>query len=115
MTQRDLNIEMFETVLTRCHIERMRDRLRRGYGPYAERRSLRRIALPRDLVVQALRSGPASAARMDRAKKAIRRPAFLMVCLLRKGLPQLWKRFRSHRCLSSGGARAWDVSSGAND
>ncbi len=76
VTQRDLNIEVFETVLTRRYIERMLDRLRREYGPHAERRSLRRIAPPRDLVVQALRSGPAIAARVDRAKKVLRSPAF---------------------------------------
>ncbi|MFQ3633679.1 hypothetical protein [Roseiflexus sp.] len=76
VTQHDLNIEMFETVQTRCNIERMLDRLRREYGSHAERRSLRRIAPPRDLVVQALHSGPVSAARIDRAKKALRCPAF---------------------------------------
>ncbi|GIW01494.1 radical SAM protein [Roseiflexus sp.] len=76
VTQRDLNIEVFETILTRRYIERMLDRLRREYGPHGERRSTRRVAPPRDLVVQALRSGPAIAARVERAKKVLRSPAF---------------------------------------
>lgn len=76
VTQRDLNIEVFETVLTRRFVERMLYRLRREYGPHAERRSTRRVAPSRDLVVKALRSGPAIAARIERAKKILRSPAF---------------------------------------
>lgn len=76
VTQRDLNIEVFETVLSRRSIERALDRLRREYGAHAERRSTRRVAPPRDLVVKALRSGPAIAARVERAKKILRSPAF---------------------------------------
>ena len=76
VTQRDLNIEVFETVLSRRYLERMIDRLRREYGPHAERRSKRRVTPPRDLIVQALRTGPAIAARVERAKKVLRSPAF---------------------------------------
>ncbi len=76
VTQRDLNIEVFETILTRRYIERMLERLRREYGPHAERRSTRRVAPPRDLIIQALRSGPAIAARVERAKKVLRSSAF---------------------------------------
>lgn len=76
VTQRDVNIEVFDTVLTRRYLERMLDRLRHEYGPHVERRSKRRVTPPRDLIVEALRSGPAIAARVERAKKVLRSPAF---------------------------------------
>lgn len=76
VTQRDVNIEVFDMVLTRRYLERMLDRLQREYGPHAERRSKRRVTPPRDLIVEALRSGTAIAARVERAKKVLRSPAF---------------------------------------
>lgn len=76
VTQRDLNIEVFDTVLTRRSIEGALDRLRREYGPRAERIPARNGAAPRELVAQALRLGPKIAARIERAKQIIRSEAF---------------------------------------
>lgn len=76
VTQRDLNIEVFDTVLTRRYIEGALDRLRREYGPRAERVPARSGAAPRELVAQALRLGPKIAARIERAKQIIRSEAF---------------------------------------
>lgn len=76
VTQRDLNIEVFDTVLTRRYIESALDRLRREYGPRAERAPARSAAAPRELVAQALRLGPKIAARIERAKQIIRSEAF---------------------------------------
>src|SRR5215208_1647475 len=46
--QRDLNIEVFDEVLTRRHLEGALARLRRDYGPQGDRRPPRPMAAPRD-------------------------------------------------------------------
>jgi hypothetical protein len=74
--QRDLNIEVFDEVLTRRHIERAVYALRRDYGPRAERRAKRPVQAPRDRVLWALSHGPQVAAQVERAKGVVRSEAF---------------------------------------
>jgi hypothetical protein len=74
--QRDLNIEVFDEVLTRRHIERAVYALRRDYGPRAERRAKRPVQAPRDRVLWALSNGPQIAAQVEKAKGVVRSGAF---------------------------------------
>ncbi|HMP40242.1 MAG TPA: radical SAM protein [Roseiflexaceae bacterium] len=75
--QRDLNIEVFDTVLSREHLEGVLVRLRNDYGRYGERRPRgRRIVAPIDQVRMALSQGPQIAARVEQAKALMRSNAF---------------------------------------
>src|SRR5918998_6538714 len=74
--QRDLNIEVFDEVLTRRHLEGALARLRHDYGPRGDRRPPRRMAAPRELVAWALERGPRIAARVEQAKRTIRGASF---------------------------------------
>src|SRR5689334_20010587 len=74
--QRDLNIEVFDEVLTRRHLERALAQLRREYGPRGDRRPERPLAAPRELVAWALERGPQLVAGVERAKRTIRSAAF---------------------------------------
>jgi anaerobic magnesium-protoporphyrin IX monomethyl ester cyclase len=74
--QRDLNIEVFDEVLTRRYLEGALARLRRDYGPHGDRRPSRPIAAPRELAAWALSRGPRVAAQVERAKRTIRSAAF---------------------------------------
>jgi anaerobic magnesium-protoporphyrin IX monomethyl ester cyclase len=76
VTQRDLNIEIFDAVLTRRHVERSLSRLREYYGPRGDRMPERLTVAPRDQVVWALTHGPQVAARIERAKNILRSEAF---------------------------------------
>ncbi|HWQ14901.1 MAG TPA: radical SAM protein [Roseiflexaceae bacterium] len=76
VTQRDLNIEVFDEVLSRRHIERALAHLRADYGPRAERRPARPIPAPREQVAWALAHGPQVAAQVEAAKRTIRSQAF---------------------------------------
>jgi anaerobic magnesium-protoporphyrin IX monomethyl ester cyclase len=76
VTQRDLNIEVFDEVLSRGHIQRALARLRADYGPRADRRPARPAVAPRDAVLWALGHGEQVAAQVERAKRVIRSPAF---------------------------------------
>ena len=74
--QRDLNIEVFDEVLTRRHLEGAIAQLRRDYGPRGDRRPDRPLAAPRNLVAWALERGPQLVAQVERAKRTIRSAAF---------------------------------------
>ncbi|NWG19888.1 MAG: radical SAM protein [Chloroflexi bacterium] len=76
VTQRDLNIEVFDRVLTRRYLEGVLDRLRREYGSRGDRRPVRPVTPPHDSILQALRVGPKVAARVERAKQTIKSDAF---------------------------------------
>jgi anaerobic magnesium-protoporphyrin IX monomethyl ester cyclase len=76
VTQRDLNIEVFDQVLSRRYVERALARLRAEYGPRGERRPARPVAAPREEVARALAHGPQVALEVERAKQIIRSPAF---------------------------------------
>ncbi len=73
--QRDLNVETFDTILSRDHIEqslaRLRDRTAAG------KRRPARHAPPRDKLEWALQEGPRLAARVEQAKSDLRSDAFL--------------------------------------
>lgn len=74
--QRDLNIEVFDTVLTRRHIEDALGRLRALYGSRGEKRPNRPVVAPREVVAEALRIGPQVAAQVEQAKQTVRSAAF---------------------------------------
>lgn len=74
--QRDLNIEVFDALLTRRHVERALSTLRRDYGARAEKRASRPVQAPRERVLWALSHGPQVAAQVERAKGVVRSPAF---------------------------------------
>lgn len=74
--QRDLNIEVFDAVLTRRHIELSLKRLRDLYGPRGDRRPQRVAVAPHEQVVWALNSGASIAARIERAKQTLRSETF---------------------------------------
>jgi len=74
--QRDLNIEVFDEVLTRRHLERALAQLRRDYGPHGDRRPPRPVAAAPELVAWALKRGPRVAAQVERAKRTIRSASF---------------------------------------
>jgi hypothetical protein len=74
--QRDLNIEVFDEVLTRAHLEGALARLQRDYGRQGDRRPPRAFAAPREQVAWALAHGPRVAAQVERAKRTIRDATF---------------------------------------
>jgi hypothetical protein len=74
--QRDLNIEVFDQVLTERYLQEMLARLRQDYGPHGDRRPPRPVAAPRELVAWALARGPRIAAQVERAKRTIRSESF---------------------------------------
>jgi hypothetical protein len=74
--QRDLNVEVFDAILTREHIEQAVDRLRDDYGLRAERRPRRPRLPPREIVQWALAHGPELAGQIDQAMRVIRSDAF---------------------------------------
>jgi Radical SAM superfamily len=74
--QRDLNIEVFDEVLTRRHLDGALAQLRRDYGPRGDRRPSRPAVAPREQIAWALSRGPQIAARIERAKHTIRSEAF---------------------------------------
>jgi anaerobic magnesium-protoporphyrin IX monomethyl ester cyclase len=74
--QRDLNVEVFDEVLTRRYVEGALARLRSDYGPRGDHRPNRPLVAPRDMVAWALARGPQVAARVEQAKRTIRSAAF---------------------------------------
>jgi hypothetical protein len=74
--QRDLNVEVFDEVLTRRYVEGALARLRRDYGSHGDHRPERRLVAPRDMVAWALARGPRVATRVEQAKRTIRSAAF---------------------------------------
>jgi radical SAM superfamily enzyme YgiQ (UPF0313 family) len=74
--QRDLNVEVFDTILTRDYMRAVVERLRTDYGSQGTHRP-RRLRLPKPEVIQwALRTGPQAAAQVEQAKRVIRSDAF---------------------------------------
>ena len=74
--QRDLNIEVFDHVLTQRYLEQALERLRHEYGPRGDRRPQRPMVAPREHIAWALARGPQIAAQVEKAKRIIRSPAF---------------------------------------
>jgi len=75
--QRDLNIEVYEAILTERYLEQGLARLRQDFGAHGDRRPARRPLPPRDKVQWALASGPRLAAQVEAAVNVVRSPAFL--------------------------------------
>jgi len=76
VVQRDLNLEVFDEILTRAYMKRAIDQLRQTYGPQANRRTQRHPAPKPDVIEWALRNGPQLAAQVEQAKRVIRSDAF---------------------------------------
>ncbi len=70
VTQRDLNVEFFDLVLRRSHLEDALEKLRRMD------RSTRRVLLPGEIAAWASREGPALAAQVEGARSVLRSEAF---------------------------------------
>lgn len=72
--QRDLNVEVFDHILTREFIEESVARVRAAFGPRGS--ALRRTGPTPDVVQWALETGPQVARRVEKAKSVIRSEAF---------------------------------------
>jgi anaerobic magnesium-protoporphyrin IX monomethyl ester cyclase len=75
--QRDLNVELFDAILTRDYLRGSVERLRSEYGPAIHHRRPPPAPAPKPELIQwALRNGPQLAAQVDGAKRVIRSDAF---------------------------------------
>ncbi len=74
--QRDLNIEVFDEILTRKYMKKTLNRLRRDYGAQATKQPPKRTHPRREQLLWALEYGPGLAAEVERAKAVIRSEAF---------------------------------------
>ncbi|MFN8493572.1 MAG: radical SAM protein [Caldilineaceae bacterium] len=78
--QRDLNVEVFDEILTRTYMQKSMTRLRQAYGPagvaQSKRVSTQVQTPPRDLIQWALRQGPQLAAQVEQAKQTMRSEVF---------------------------------------
>ncbi len=74
--QRDLNIEVFDEILTQDHLERMLHLIQERFGSSRSRRRITGPYPPAETVAWALQQGPALAAQVETAKDIVRSPAF---------------------------------------
>jgi radical SAM superfamily enzyme YgiQ (UPF0313 family) len=74
--QRDLNLEVFDEILTRAYMERALAHLRQDYGPNATKRPPQRVLPSRQKVLWALHETPQLTTRVEKAKTVIRSEAF---------------------------------------
>ncbi|OUC05058.1 hypothetical protein RY27_29610 [Litorilinea aerophila] len=74
--QRDLNLEVFDEILTRDYQRQALEQLREEYGPAGNRRPRRPAPAPPAQVQWALHSGPQLAAQVEQAKRLLRSDAF---------------------------------------
>jgi anaerobic magnesium-protoporphyrin IX monomethyl ester cyclase len=81
--QRDLNIEVFDTILTRRHMRQSVERIRRRFRPSASQKPLSssfiltQLHQPREEAVQwALEKGPGLAEKVEKAKAVLRSEQF---------------------------------------
>jgi anaerobic magnesium-protoporphyrin IX monomethyl ester cyclase len=74
--QRDLNLELFDHLLTRRALDEALALLREQYGPHGDRKPRRARVLPPDVVRGAFEEGPRLASQVEAAKAALRSPAF---------------------------------------
>ena len=63
--QRDLNLEVFDEILTRPYMEKTLAHLRQDYGPQANKRPAKPALPARQKVLWALQEGPSLVARVD--------------------------------------------------
>jgi len=79
VTQRDLNIEVFDTILTARHLRKSIQRIQRRFGANSKQRASRlfQSALPAlDQVQLALERGPALIEKVEKAKNVLRSQQF---------------------------------------
>ncbi|MBN1284533.1 MAG: hypothetical protein JXB47_03965, partial [Anaerolineae bacterium] len=74
--QRDLNVEVFDEILTRRHMKDAVARLRQDYGPNVTRTPAKRMHPRREQILWAINEGPRLADEVQEAKKVIRSDAF---------------------------------------
>lgn len=74
--QRDLNVELYDALLTRQSVEAAVSQLRQDYGPNASRTPARQKLPDREVVRWAIDNGKLLAERVEKAKSVIRSPAF---------------------------------------
>ena len=77
VVQRDVNLEVFDEVLTRDYLEQAVDRLRQEHGTRGSPRPGGRAQPSPETLRQALSRGPELAAQVEEAKAVIRSDAFL--------------------------------------
>lgn len=76
VTQRDLNIEVYDHFLSKGRLEASLTWVRQEYGPFASRKSERKPTLDRGTVQWALAHGPSLVNQVENAKAVFRSPAF---------------------------------------
>ena len=79
VTQRDLNIEVFDTILTARHLRRATKQIQRRFGPASRSNAafLTQESQPTQEQVQwALKYGPVLAEKVEKAKSVLRSPKF---------------------------------------
>jgi anaerobic magnesium-protoporphyrin IX monomethyl ester cyclase len=74
--QRDLNVEVFDEILTHRYMKRALTHLRQDYGPNATRHPDRQGLPNRQSVLWALQEGPRLASQVEKAKMVVRSQAF---------------------------------------
>lgn len=74
--QRDLNVEVFDEILTRKYINKSVARLREAYGANVTKKPDKRSHPRREQIMWALHEGPRLAEQVQQAKKVIRSEAF---------------------------------------
>jgi anaerobic magnesium-protoporphyrin IX monomethyl ester cyclase len=74
--QRDLNVEVFDEILTRDYLNNTVAQLRSEYGPNATQRPARRVHPSRQQVLWGLQEGPRIADQVEQAKSIIRSEAY---------------------------------------
>ncbi|MEZ4659476.1 MAG: radical SAM protein, partial [Caldilineaceae bacterium] len=74
--QRDLNLEVFDEILTRDYMQNALENLRAKYGPTSRTTGVRKQRPHPDAVKQALQNGPHLVAQVERAKSVVRSTAF---------------------------------------
>lgn len=72
--QRDLNVEVFDYILTRSFVEESVERVRAAFGPRGK--ALRRVGPSPELIQWALENGPRLARQVEKAKSVMRSEAF---------------------------------------
>jgi anaerobic magnesium-protoporphyrin IX monomethyl ester cyclase len=74
--QRDLNVEVFDEILTHRYIKDASARLRRDYGLNATQKPPKRLHPPREQLLWAIHEGPRLANEVQKAKQVIRSDTF---------------------------------------
>jgi anaerobic magnesium-protoporphyrin IX monomethyl ester cyclase len=78
--QRDLNVEVFDRILTRDYMQQAVQQVRQVFGPgptgTGHRRNEQRAVPPKELLEWALQAGPRLATQVERAKAIMRSEAF---------------------------------------